>query len=456
MASDSSGKVKVKSALIAPVRHPIKAAALLYTPPSIILHGPIYMIFVISFGALAYSFWATIDETIATPLTLVRESTTVESVGSGMVVDLGAHANSETEVGDVLVQVQEQTRISADTEQSQLASRKYELEKDLDKAQDEYQNRITQLELDLANFDTNRVTQKKSLEGRIKQIKNQLATARNTKRREQGRLATVQKQYKRKKALYDSRDITVSEFEAVQERLNDVRKGVDDASSTIAKVRVDLTTAEGELAKLLDLKGKQKLELELEQTKHRLARDTDRFVEQIQSAERRMQEGQKLVEGVTFDESTTQYSSKFNGLITDVHVRKGQIITPGTPLVTIVRDTAPLMARVLVQNENIGRLNKGQDVKIKYYAYPYQEYGIREGVIVSIATKPGGVTGFETMYVVMVALKSEVIKKSGSKREKTLEIGLEGLADIKTGTKRLIEVVFRPASKFFAGEEDDG
>jgi len=156
------------------------------------------------------------------------------------------------------------------------------------------------------------------------------------------------------------------------------------------------------------------------------------------------------VAGVQFTENKTEYRSQFDGLITDVYVSKSQVIGAGAKLVTMVKESAPLEAQALVENKDIGNLKKGQPVKIKYFAYPYQEYGIQEGVIIEIAKKPSA--EYEGKYPIRIALKSETIAKPGD-RPKKLEIGLEGTAEIKTGEKRLIELVFSPLSKFFRAKD---
>ena len=88
-----------------------------------------------------------------------------------------------------------------------------------------------------------------------------------------------------------------------------------------------------------------------------------------------------------------------------------------------------------------------------YFAYPFQEYGIQSGAIAEIGTRPSTAPGEESLYVVRVALGSETIR-SRSGVEKTLEIGLQGLAEIKTGEKRFIELLFAPAAKFFKPLDD--
>jgi hemolysin D len=116
-----------------------------------------------------------------------------------------------------------------------------------------------------------------------------------------------------------------------------------------------------------------------------------------------------------------------------------------------VRNTAPLEAHVMVQNKDIGKIKRGQQVQIKYFAYPYQEYGIQHGVIADIATKPSGPN---SMYLITVALELETITARASTISKDLEIGLEGIGEVKTGEKRFIELFFAPASRFFQVAEE--
>jgi hypothetical protein len=55
--------------------------------------------------------------------------------------------------------------------------------------------------------------------------------------------------------------------------------------------------------------------------------------------------------------------------------------------------------------------------------------------------------------MVRVALHSETIAKR-NERPKQLEIGLEGVAEVKTGQKRFIELLFSPISRFFTNPEE--
>lgn len=458
MAANNRKAIKVERVLVAPVRHPIKAATVLYSAPNFVLRGPIYMIFIIMFGFILYSFWAKKDELVTIKLVLERESVTMESVGGGLVYDLNAKENIPINAGDLVISVQEQVRISKSSEQDSLQSQRFELQRELDKSTDEYIHKITQLEGDLKDLMVKRKTTNSTLKSTLSQLQEQMISAKRTVNRRKEQLNLARKQYKRTKSLYDNRDTTISEFERAGEKVRNTEKSYDDAKTRQSELEIELQKAEGQLSSIEDLQTKQKIERELKQLRARQERDTKRLKGKITSLDRNMEKAKKLVEGVTFQENMTHYRSKNNGLLTNIHVKRGQMITAGTPLFTVIKESAALEARVLIPNKDIGKIKRGQKVKIKYFAYPYQEYGFsydsgNTGVISSIATRPGGVKGQESMYMVKVALNGETIVKPGG-RERILEIGLEGWAEIKTGEKRLIELMFSPVSKFFQNEEE--
>lgn len=212
-----------------------------------------------------------------------------------------------------------------------------------------------------------------------------------------------------------------------------------------------MQTARSELAKFQDQLQKEKLTKEIEQVNIQRDREINRLEEQIAGIAKRLNQA-SFQEGATYVDNKAAYSSFFDGVITEVHVARGQMIRAGSPLITMVRDTAVLEAHAYVNNQDIGQLKRGQEVKIKYFAYPYQEYGIARGLTSFIATTPSGLPGRESKYLVKVALEKDTISKSGGSI-RPLEIGLEGMAEMKTGEKRFIEILFSPISRFF--KDDD-
>ena len=102
------------------VRHPIKAATLLYSAPKFILRGPIYFMFITVFCMLFYSFVATTDTLVVAPLTLQRQTVTVEAINGGQVESLDVSENSAVSQGNPVATIQEKIRAASTPEQEAL------------------------------------------------------------------------------------------------------------------------------------------------------------------------------------------------------------------------------------------------------------------------------------------------------------------------------------------------
>ncbi|MGF1612412.1 MAG: HlyD family efflux transporter periplasmic adaptor subunit [Gammaproteobacteria bacterium] len=446
--------VQVKPVLTAPVRHPVKAARLLYSLPSLLLRGPIYLIFVIVFVGLVYAFWAKQDVLVTAPIVLEKDSFTVQVTGGGLVTEVYAKGNSLVRAGDPLAVVQEKLSPLDDAQREALDGQKFQLEKERDKVASEFEHKLSQLDFELNDLINNRGLRIEQLESRISILRQQLGSAENARRAAEGALAIAQRQYQTVSKLFESRDATVTQRDQALEKLNAAQKSVFDSRSRISELSISLNTAESELREYKDLLRQQSLEQEIAQTRARQERDLRRLDGQIEAITGRLSEAMYSLEGVqrSGDASAT-YTSLFDGVITQLHVNRGQVIPAGAPLITLVRDTAVLEGHAFVENKDIGQLKRGQAVKIKYFAYPFQEYGIANGFVSSIATTPSGRAGQESKYLVKVALRADTIRKPGG-RPRTLEIGLEGLAEFKAGERRFIEILFSPISKFLAPEEE--
>jgi hemolysin D len=444
--AEKSKAVRMDHAFFAPVRHPIKVARLLYSAPPWVLAGPIYLVAIMTLTSLAYSFWGTKDELVLAPMVLERESVTVEAIKGGIVSKIHVREGARVDSQEPLLNVQ-MTTVMTSPEEAAIQSRIIELQKELDSGEEEFVHKEAQLELI-----------KKQAKMSLKDIEKSRRHLEKDKKRERRNLQHWHEKWrlakvdlKEEKSLYDSKDITKSEYDRAKAKVRDLRKSYQDALDKESKIVISLESLS---------KDKIKNEInqvgnEIKQNKRRWSERKKRLDDQYEALEKRQKEAKNMMQKGGVDQSRlmTSYKSLFSGLVSAVHVKPGNMIAPGTPLVTIVRDSAALEGRSLVRNQDIGKMKRGQRVQIKYFAYPYQDYGIPSGLISDIAVKPGGGKGSESMYVVRVALNEETISKRGG-RQHNLEIGLEGIAEIKTGQKRFIELLFSPVSRFFTQEEE--
>lgn len=134
---------------------------------------------------------------------------------------------------------------------------------------------------------------------------------------------------------------------------------------------------------------------------------------------------------------------------------KGAVVQPGTVLLTLVPQEEALRAEVWLSNEDIGFIRKGQAVKIKLAAFPFQKYGMVEGTVVHIgadsadssvengdtpASKSGQTQPL--LYKALIALKSLQLETKGERFQ--LHAGMQANAEILLGTRTVLEYLLSP------------
>ncbi|UEM23515.1 HlyD family secretion protein [Skermanella mucosa] len=433
-------------------RHPLKAATLLFSSPNPLFRAPVYVLFFTLLSMLIYSFFASKDTMVEAPLMLQRQAMVIQAVGGGLVEAVEAGENSTVFAGDPLATIQEKIRAATTPEQEAMQRQIADLQQQEREAAKEYDFRLGQLELDRLNLERRRATEQGAIDNRIRQIEIQLQITQRNRQGIDEDLANARQDLGVRQQLYAMRDIPQVELQRAQTRVSDLQRAQVNAESDIQNVRLALETARGERAQMAQTFSQSRLDNEIENLKSARQRDQALIRDRIDELTNRLLESRTLVPGVRYDGEKALYSSVVDGVVTAVHVQRGTIINPGMPMFTMVRNTAPLEAHVLIKNRDIGRIRRGQRVQIKYFAYPGEDYGVQNGIVADIAAKPDSQPGGQSMYQVKVALERETVTGLNGVT-KPLEIGLEGTAEIKTGEKRLIEILFAPASRFFQKEE---
>ncbi len=138
----------------------------------------------------------------------------------------------------------------------------------------------------------------------------------------------------------------------------------------------------------------------------------------------------------------------YNGIVSFQNVWcRGQHVTAGDLIVSVAHENEMnIQGRLKVPSEGFGKVEIGQDVNIKLKGFPFMEYGILKGKIVSISKVPENI-GDGLYYTVIVSLSRGL--------ESTYHImlpfvdNMDGSAEIITEDMRLIEQLFRPIKSLF-------
>jgi membrane fusion protein len=132
-------------------------------------------------------------------------------------------------------------------------------------------------------------------------------------------------------------------------------------------------------------------------------------------------------------------------------VEPGQLVGSGTNLLTLLPEGSPLEAHLFAPSRAIGFIRAGQEVLLRYPAFPYQKFGIHRARVLSVSrsavvpaelgfTPPDG--SREPLYRIKVALAMQSVAAYG--REEPLQAGMQVEADVLLDSRRLIEWVFEP------------
>ena len=137
------------------------------------------------------------------------------------------------------------------------------------------------------------------------------------------------------------------------------------------------------------------------------------------------------------------------GTVTNIAVNAGQSIAADTLLATVVPRGSGLHAELLVPTRAIGFIAQGQEVVLRYEAFPFERFGQYRGLVADISRtvwspgeKIGPLAVREPVYRVAVKLDRQGVGAIG--QEFQLRVGMLVNADILLEKRTLLEWMFEP------------
>lgn len=180
-------------------------------------------------------------------------------------------------------------------------------------------------------------------------------------------------------------------------------------------------------------------------------------------------EGEKLaleqadLKSVDLKLENIELRAPFGGLVTRLAVtHAGRVVPEGSTVAEISRRGAELVLEALVKNNDRGTLEQAMQgrkeklpVKLRFSAFPYQEYGALEGEVVEVAPDavrapadaPGGNSPDGPVYKVTISLKKVDLVNNRGKSGR-IELGMVAQADIVVDEKPLIYLVINELKEF--------
>jgi membrane fusion protein len=143
------------------------------------------------------------------------------------------------------------------------------------------------------------------------------------------------------------------------------------------------------------------------------------------------------------------------GIVTNIAVARGETIAENALLATVLPKGSGLQAQLLVPTRAIGFVRPGNEVVLRYDAFPFQRFGQYRGTVESVSRtvwspgeKVGSMSAREAVYRIDVKLDKQSVSANG--QDFALRPGMLVNADLLLEKRTVFEWVFEPVLEFRA------
>lgn len=273
--------------------------------------------------------------------------------------------------------------------------------------------------------------EKQTINNQISLLNGTLAKVKNLIANQQERVNLAKRNQQRYLNILHESAISQEEFEA--KKINYLDQMAQYESLQREKGSLEKQITEQQIS-LSGLKNKQNNEIE--QLERLLSSNTQELIE--------MQSKQHIA-----------IQANSSGIIGAINTEVGQFVDLSKPLLTILPENTLLIAQLYVPSRAIGFVKKGDQVLLRYQAYPYQKFGHARAQILSVAKtaiasqdlKTIGVISpqqisNEPVYLVRAELDKQIVKAYG--KDMPLQVGMILEGDIMHEKRKLYEWVLEP------------
>jgi len=171
-------------------------------------------------------------------------------------------------------------------------------------------------------------------------------------------------------------------------------------------------------------------------------------VEQVARQISELQEGMTQIEA----KRETVIRAPMAGVVTNIAVNRGQSVAADTTLATVLPRGSGLHVELLVPTRAVGFVKTGNEVVLRYEAFPYERFGQYRGTVTDIGRNVwtqgehvGPLTAKEPVYRIDVKLDKQVVSALGT--DYPLRPGMLVSADLLLEKRTLLEWIFEPVLK---------
>ncbi|MEO1372796.1 MAG: HlyD family efflux transporter periplasmic adaptor subunit [Cyanobacteria bacterium J06635_10] len=314
--------------------------------------------------------------------------------------------------------------------------------------------------------------QKLERQSLVSQAKQQIATFLNERQSAQVRLYIDKNQVERFSKLLKDGAVSISQIDSLKKDRQESKRVYQRAESDIKQARLRLAEEENRYHTTIS-----QLESDIQQAKLRLAEQQSSYQsvvnagrlallktqEQLKDLQRQINSTKSQIAQTKNEIASLQIQmrqrivrSPIDGTVFELPVSKpGEVLQPGQRIARIAPQDGGFILKAHMPVRETGFLKEGMPVKVKFDAYPFQEYGILPGEVTWIspdskveATTPGALETYE----LRIALEKPFLENGD--RRIPLTAGQTANAEVIIRRRRAIDFLLDPFKKLQKGGLD--
>lgn len=239
------------------------------------------------------------------------------------------------------------------------------------------------------------------------------------------RLKLKEQQYAKNKNLHEKGFLSSTELASVYEEYLDAQESIDHLEKELASARADINNLNSSRIILPEQHNLKKITFE-------------RGISQLQTQLIELNNNYEFV--ITAPET---------GTVTAIQPSEGSHLSTNTQILSIIPKNSPLEMELLLPTRSAGFVQFGDEVRIRFDAFPYQKFGLVKGKVINIdkalilpSDKVFPIKISEAMYRVRVTISTQEIQAYGKKFP--LKVGMLAEADIIQEKRSLLEWLLDP------------
>lgn len=243
-------------------------------------------------------------------------------------------------------------------------------------------------------------------------------------------------------------------FQAEQ-ALRDRQRSITQSQGDLQQTLAELDGLQAERQQALDEPSRLQAELAQKQAQGSTAQvQAQQKIQQLQVQKTQLQaqlnENQKLLLKAIDELEQRSLNAPVNGVILSLNVRNpGEVVQPGQTIAEIAPYGAPLILSTSLPNREAGFVKQGMPVQVKLDAYPYQDYGIVRGKVLTISPDSKLDERLGAVYRVEVALERDYVRTNNQTIQ--FKAGETATAEIVIRRRRIVDILLDPIRKLQKG-----